>query len=191
MYNMDKNELYNKMKNEIEKSINYYKTRIESWQNVKRLYKKDGSDFKNLSQNFANCKIGVDFLNNFTITIFFYDENNKYKSDYIDLVLEEDNKEIKKEENQSTFKKYSWSKNECFTANPTQIEKMIQNRIEKYKKWMDENIEELKNLDKLYDVFYNKLFDLLSFVENETNYKNIEKTHTLYYAMIKAIDKSH
>ena len=42
---------------ELENRIDEHEALLEAWQNVKRLHKKDGSDFSALSKNFENAKI--------------------------------------------------------------------------------------------------------------------------------------
>lgn len=42
---------------ELESRIDEHEAMLEAWQNVKRLYKKDGSDFSVLSKNFENAKV--------------------------------------------------------------------------------------------------------------------------------------
>ena len=42
---------------ELENRIDEHEALLEAWQNVKRLHKKDGSDFSVLSKNFENAKI--------------------------------------------------------------------------------------------------------------------------------------
>lgn len=42
---------------ELENRIDEHEALLEAWQNVKRLHKKDGSDFSVLSKNFENAKV--------------------------------------------------------------------------------------------------------------------------------------
>ena len=40
----------------MQESVNFYKYRIEAWEKVQRLHKKNGEDFAILSKNFENCR---------------------------------------------------------------------------------------------------------------------------------------
>lgn len=69
-------------KKKMEKSVNYYQVRIEAWEKVKRVYKKDGSVFKVLSKNFEGCT----FYNEYSLNkcgINFYDSFEGYTCDWI------------------------------------------------------------------------------------------------------------
>lgn len=93
-------------------SVKYYEIRIEAWQKVGRVYKKDGSNFKQFSKNFTNCKLVNEYGCN-KIYIFFRDEKNNYCEDWIRLdkidlnspeAVEEAEKKIK--EHIEGFKKW-------------------------------------------------------------------------------------
>lgn len=68
----------------MEKSVKYYGCRIEAWEKVKRIYKKDGSNFKQFSKNFTNCKIVNEYGYN-KIYIYFINERGGYDSDWTTL----------------------------------------------------------------------------------------------------------
>ena len=72
------------IKAKIKRAIDYYETRIEAWQNVKRVHKKDGSDFKVLSKNFVNCIFTSDYGWDRKLKVSVH-ENGHCGFDYIDL----------------------------------------------------------------------------------------------------------
>ena len=50
-----------KIENEYRSHIGNYENAIRAWSNVKRISKKDGSDFSNFGKNFANATIKQDY----------------------------------------------------------------------------------------------------------------------------------
>jgi len=69
----------------IKGSIAYYDTRINAWKAVKRLTKKDGSDFANFGKNFENARIYAPYGLHNKLVINFRDENGRYTENYIEL----------------------------------------------------------------------------------------------------------
>lgn len=74
------------IKKEIEEKRQYNKDCLEAWENVKRLSKKDGSDFSSLSKNFDGLKVIKETYNLFPeerkLTVYFK-SNGKYELDSI------------------------------------------------------------------------------------------------------------
>ena len=68
----------------MENSVKYYECRIEAWEKVQRVYKKDGSNFKQFNKNFTNCKIVNEYGFN-KVYIYFINERGGYDSDWITL----------------------------------------------------------------------------------------------------------
>jgi hypothetical protein len=66
------------------RSVNFYKKRIEAWENVKRIYTKTGANFKILSKNFTGCSFCCKYGDN-RIEVCFRDETNSYATDWINL----------------------------------------------------------------------------------------------------------
>ena len=124
----------------MEKSVKYYGCRIEAWEKVGRAYKKDGSNFKQFSKNFTNCKIVSEYGYN-KIYIYFINERGGYDSDWATLYGIDLNSPEAVEE----------------------AEKKIKSHIEGYKKWFEidkkgaaaiaDQIEAIKPyLDKINDI---------------------------------------
>lgn len=98
----------------MENSVKYYGCRIEAWEKVKRAYKKDGSNFKQFSKNFTNCKIVNEYGYN-KIYIYFRNERGAYDSDWTTLY------DIDLESPEAV----------------EEAEKKIKSHIEGYKKWLE------------------------------------------------------
>ena len=124
----------------MEKSVKYYGCRIEAWEKVGRAYKKDGSNFKQFSKNFTNCKIVSEYGYN-KIYIYFISERGAYDSDWTTLY------DIDLESPEAV----------------EEAEKKIKSHIEGYKKWFEidkkgaaaiaDQIEAIKPyLDKINDI---------------------------------------
>ena len=78
--------IYNKedAKKRMQRSVNFYQIRIEAWENVERVTKKDGSDFAILSKNFKNCEFLTEYGSN-KIRVHFHTNENGYEHDDIYL----------------------------------------------------------------------------------------------------------
>lgn len=68
----------------MQKSVDFYRVRLEAWEKVKRVYKKGGGDFANLARNFEGAKFEP-WLGDQVIKVYFRDECGRYESDYINL----------------------------------------------------------------------------------------------------------
>lgn len=68
----------------LEERLNYYTARIEAWEKVERIHKKDGEDFAILSKNFTNCKL-IEKYHNQELTVYFRTDKEGYTTDYINL----------------------------------------------------------------------------------------------------------
>ena len=75
------------------KSAKYYEVRIKAWENVKRVFKKNGSDFKNINKCFENADVTTGNPHETRIYIGFRDENNYYTRDYF-IVKDDDGHNI-------------------------------------------------------------------------------------------------
>lgn len=151
--------IYNKenAKKKMEKSVSYYQVRIEAWEKVKRVYKKDGSNFKVLSKNFEGCT----FYNEYSLNkcgINFYDPFEGYTCDWITYSPE--------------------------TETPDSIEKKINGVIENYKKWLDRDLAGLEAIEKQIDHITPLLEELKNYIkqsEEETNTHYVLKSYVKNY----------
>lgn len=69
----------------MQESVNYYKVRIEAWEKVERVYKKDGGSFANLGKNFKNAKIIDEYPFGKRLFIYFKTKKSAYESDYFTI----------------------------------------------------------------------------------------------------------
>ena len=71
-------------KAKLEKGLSYYSARVEAWEKVERVSKKDGTDFANLAKNFTNCDIKKSWTGD-ELTVHFYNAGEGHTTDYITL----------------------------------------------------------------------------------------------------------
>ena len=127
----------------IKNRIEYYQVRIEAWESVERLRKKDGSDFAILSKNFKNATLLNEYGSN-KIRVYFHTDKNGYESDDIYL-------------NANVYIGLEAAKT------PDDIESRIKYQIDQYKHWLiraNKALETIENtlagitpiLDQLSDV---------------------------------------
>lgn len=125
------------IKKEIEKNIKEYKKSIELLKSIKRVYKKDGSDFQKLSNNFiienGSIIIESDYLK-------YNTEDSKYKTEV----------KLFKSFGYCDYKEYYlyiYNKEEI---NASRIEEEIKEQLEKNKKYLKEEEENFKKLHHVY-----------------------------------------
>lgn len=71
------------IKEEIRKNVEYGENCLTAWQNVERIHKKDGTDFKNLPRNFGGCFF--DLGHNCSVYVYFYTRAHGYVRNSINL----------------------------------------------------------------------------------------------------------
>lgn len=99
-------------KQRLEKRLSYYTARVEAWEKVERVSKKDGGDFAIISKNFANCTFKTEYSSNY-IVVNFKSKFEGYASDEVNISGN------------------AYGVEACDTAD--KIEKKIAETIEKYK----------------------------------------------------------
>ena len=65
-------------------SVNYYADRIAAWENVKRITKKDGSDFQAFNRNFSGGAVEYYYYKN-AFCVHFLDSARRYQTDDLDI----------------------------------------------------------------------------------------------------------
>lgn len=136
----------------LERILNDYKAKLKGWQNVKRLTKKDGSDFAVKSKNIDGAKFGQythiesELHPYLTIT---YKDNYTWKQDSLQMYINvrDMEKDDIRRNNTDKIKKdgfhydvYIYDINECFEA--------INNYIEFLKEKIKDYETQLKNANK-------------------------------------------
>lgn len=94
MYN-DITKAAEKAREKMQNSCNYYKARIAAWENVKRVYTKNGADFAIVSKCFTGCKFetmkehykkyGISGEGYNKVSVWFKDERGIFTEDWITL----------------------------------------------------------------------------------------------------------
>lgn len=135
----------------MEKSVKYYKVRIEAWENVKRIYKKNGEPFAILSKNFENARFTT-WINSPVIEVTFTDETGRNTTEHITL----------------TANVY---KNEPEATTPEQVQNRINELIANYKKWLEIDTAGASQIEKQIDDIMPELDKLAEAIKQakETN----------------------
>jgi hypothetical protein len=150
---MDKIYNIEQAKEKMKKSAKYYEVRIKAWENVKRLYKKDGGEFAILGKNFSGAKITTKPWNadDKIIEVCFRDENGSWTTDYIGLYATQYNDEA---------------------DTPEKVQNRINDLIEKYKSWYEKDkkgAEQIEKQIKAIIPLLDKINKTLDTAKQETN----------------------
>lgn len=167
------------IKNKFENYILDYEAKIRLWSNVKRVTKKDGSDFQNFAKNFENAKIerGRICSDDFEICVSDYSIriDGKYVCDSISIKQIVDYSKITPSEDQiikeSFYKPY-------FYMTPNQTMECIQITIETYKEKIEEYNVQLAKLDALYDYVKSSVDTVMHKIREDAG-----NNTSLYYEM--------
>jgi prefoldin subunit 5 len=66
------------------KRLDYYTSRLEAWEKVARVCKKDGKDFAILSKNFENCTFKTEYNSNYVV-VYLHTNSEGYTRDEINI----------------------------------------------------------------------------------------------------------
>ena len=140
---MNVNEIISKLEN-IKKD---YEEKKQAWENVKRLYKKDGSEFAIKQKNIDGARFGKynpneDWMHPY-LTVYYY-HGSRYQEEsipmflYIDTLKKDDSRlnnkdQIKEDSCCCVRSTYVFNIDECFEAIKKHI-KFLNSKIEDYKK---------------------------------------------------------
>lgn len=145
-------EYYSKAaKEELERRKIKAEATAEMWENVKRVYKKNGEPFANLAQNFKNATI--------TARAYSKDEKEikvnacirgKYYSDSLSLAvtIQTDEEAEKMEKAGRLQERGAWIK-PFYTMNPDEAEKAIKSRAQYEREYAEELGEVLENFEEM------------------------------------------
>lgn len=159
-----------KILNDLENDIFNYENEIKALQEIKRLKKKDGSDFKNLKQNF-NDKLYYDFSLNFCKNIYVYYKHRNYDLKY-------------NEYNISNYTEHTIYLKNDIEITPDIIENAIKNEIETLKNYINNkkrSIEMIKNNE--LEIF--KELEKVKYLYKKLDDKNDEAKKNIYYKLYK------
>lgn len=138
-------------KAKMQKSVNYYDARINAWESVTRKYKKDGSDFKNLSQCFSGVTFVTEYGSN-KIRVYFHTDESGYEHD--DIYLDGD----------------SYGREAADTAE--KVQERIAGVIANYKTWYEKDkkgLAEIENQIAQIKPLLDKINSVIDDAETETN----------------------
>lgn len=133
-------------------SVKYYQVRLEAWEKVKRITKKNGEDFQNLNRCFENAEIERHYNSNY-IVVYFRDENGHYTKD--ELCLEA-----------------NYYKNREAAETADQVQERIDNLIANYKEWLEKDkkgLEQIETQLEQVNVYLYKLAEIIEQAKEETN----------------------
>ena len=168
-----------KIRMEMKDSIEMYEAKIRLWKNVKRLSKKDGSDFQNFGKNFENAEYVRGRICSDDVELRVADYGIRVAGNWVDDSL--DIRQIVKyskitpEENQIIKESYM---EPYFYLTVDQTMQMIQIKIETYEKMISEYKEQLEKLDSLYDYVKDSLTEIMQKLRKETG-----GSSTLFYEL--------
>jgi len=177
---MEKN--LEQIKKELQNSIEECNAKIAAWENVKRVTKKDGSDFSTLSKNFENAKIvtaDYSIRNEKQIRVSGWTENRKFVDDYFSIVPCVKNVKFEvapdRQIKESFLEPY-------FYMTVEEIVEAIENRIAMWKEYVESYEEQLRIADHFYILIENeleKISEILDAVSDKRNSKNLSLRYAL------------
>ena len=178
----------------LENELKDYQAKLVGWQNVKRLTKKDGSNFAIKGKNFDGAKFGqYSFVEDemhpyLTIT---YKDNYTWRQDNLQMYIYLD--ELKKDDTRLNNKEqiynagsiirstYIYNIEECFQA------------IQKYIKFLEEKITDYENQIKNANKYIEKADNVIKQIKELINSKDLKcdfHNNSLGYAIQKYIKDS-
>lgn len=161
---------FDKFIKRLEKNIKIYEAKLNAWQNVKRVYKKDGTDYKNITQNFKGCYFKKGLLDELECYVDYFNYNGGISSDLIGLHQLVCNLPFEPKKDQEILGGGGWLPYIILDAD--QLEIMINELIKKYQNYLQEAKEEYQKGVELFPQFWDKLDELAKFVYDNTNKKN-------------------
>lgn len=160
----------------LESYISEYESKIQLWKKVKRVYKKDGSNFKVLSKNFENAKIQNKTYSSYEdpeMIVSDWTQSAGYISDSIDLRELVKYSSLKPDEDRIIKVPYL---EPYFFLTVDEIEKKIAATIKLYETHIEEYKKQLAICDKTYDQFKSAIDNALSDLR-----KSAGNNTSLYY----------
>ncbi len=177
---MEKN--LDQIKKELQNSIEECNAKIAAWENVKRVTKKDGSNFSTLSKNFENAKIEVasySIRGEKQIRVCGHTESGKFFEDYFSIIpcVNTVKFEVAPERQikESFLTPY-------FHMTVDEIAETIESRILMWKEYVESYEEQLRIADHFYILIENEL-DKIAEILNAVSDKRSSKNLSLRYAL--------
>ena len=184
---MEKN--LEQIKKDLQNSIEECKAKIAAWENVKRVTKKDGTNFSTLSKNFENAKIEVvnySVRSEKQIKVYGRTESGNFFEDYFSIIPCVNNVKFEvapeRQIKESFLTPY-------FHMTVDEIEETIKSRIATYKEYIENYEEQLRIADHFYILIENEL-DKINEILNAVSDKKSSKNLSLRYALERKV-KEH
>ena len=152
-------------KERLTRRLDYYTARIEAWEKVARVSKKDGGDFAIISKNFTNCTFKTEYSSNYVV-VHFKSKFEGYTSDEINISGN------------------AYGVEACDTAD--KIEKRIADKIEIYKGYIKATQKGLETIGEQMEAIKPELDALKQAIAkaNETDCKYILGSYIKEYLHI-------
>lgn len=189
-----KQEFKNRLFNYLEEN----KAELEAWQKVKRLYKKDGTEFKNKNANFEGACFGAYYpvetaLHPYLTVNYKYKYIDTYgtKTQYSSYSLQcyKDIRDLTEEEKQTKpITKRGTYYYDAWIFNYDEIEEAIKNHIKDLEEQIKDLEEQIKNIDFVLSFIDNTVGQIHEFVNKNSDklqnkkYK-FKSGNSLYYVM--------
>ena len=168
---------------ELENRIDEHEALLEAWQNVKRLHKKDGSDFSVLSKNFENAKIEDEPYSIYPVKIvkvWNCGKSGKYYNEEIKCtqIVRYSKREI---EPSRIIKETLLEDRYDLTID--EIFEDIATRIEHHKNRIEELQNQIVMAEKYYNLVQNKMQEVKTILDEVCDNKVQGKNLDLRYAL--------
>lgn len=139
------------IRKKLEGYVRDYDRKIELWQNVTVVTKKDGTEFANFGKNFRNAEV-VNECGSTKLKVSEWSKDKYPNYVYDEIYLERDIKDWKYGEitEDRQIKPFSYSR-PYFKLNVEETRLAIKDHIIKLMVWRQQNIEDLERLDEAYD----------------------------------------
>ena len=179
------------VKKELECRISDAKAEMNLWKNVKILKKKDGTDFANRSKSFENAKwIIPTYSDEFhpELIVRGYGDDGQWHKDTLYMYLYCDSmsdSDARKE----LGKKSSSIMRATYVLNTTEAYCAIQDRIASLAQSISIYEEELKNVDAIYNKFFDAVRSAFSTLTEDCKQYRLDEKYpsTLEYQMCKVL----
>lgn len=139
------------IKADLIKQITEYEAKITLWKNVKRLTKKDGSDFKIFSKNFGNAIVYSNYMGRNALKVNGWIKDLGYIEDEIGIWDYVDNTDLNPEEH-TIIQEAIWSR-PYFYLTVDEIFAEINKIIEIYERNISSYRDELNKVDEVFTEF--------------------------------------
>ena len=177
------------IKTELQKRLSEHETILKCWLDVEFLTKKDGSPFKNMSQNFKNAKYVKNeySINNheYILKVGGWDDRNGYINDSIhcyELV-----KYLKDETRINKIDNYMPKETlleQVYKFDIEDIKNAVNNRITYHADYVEELKEQIENIDMVYNEFKTAYGDAIKTLKNNTsNYKHNDLYNLVFHTV--------